>query len=47
LYPDLVKLLNTNFKDITGGILHIETDPIQTIDAILFHIENNREKLGN
>ncbi|MFX1391392.1 MAG: anaerobic carbon-monoxide dehydrogenase catalytic subunit [Promethearchaeota archaeon] len=43
---DLVKLLTEDCKDITGGILHVETDPIQAVDAMLVHIEKNREKLG-
>ncbi|UCD00534.1 MAG: anaerobic carbon-monoxide dehydrogenase catalytic subunit [Promethearchaeota archaeon] len=42
---DLVKLLTEDCKDLTGGILHIETDPIQAVDAIFAHIEKNREKL--
>jgi carbon-monoxide dehydrogenase catalytic subunit len=44
--PDLVKLLTIDCKDVTGGILHVETDPIQAVDAMLEHIENNRKKLG-
>jgi carbon-monoxide dehydrogenase catalytic subunit len=44
--PDLVKLLTIDCKDVTGGILHIETDPIQAVDAMLKHIESNRKKLG-
>jgi carbon-monoxide dehydrogenase catalytic subunit len=43
---DLVKLLTNDCKDITGGILHVETDPIQAVNAMLVHIEKNREKLG-
>jgi carbon-monoxide dehydrogenase catalytic subunit len=43
---DLVKLLTEDLKDITGGILHVETDPIQAVDAMLDHIEKNRQKLG-
>jgi carbon-monoxide dehydrogenase catalytic subunit len=44
--PDLVKLLTVNCKDITGGILHVETDAGQAVDAMLEHIEANRKKLG-
>lgn len=44
--PDLVKLLTIDCEDVTGGILHVETDPIQAVDAMLEHIENNRKKLG-
>ncbi|MFX1358622.1 MAG: anaerobic carbon-monoxide dehydrogenase catalytic subunit [Promethearchaeota archaeon] len=44
--PDLVKLLTIDCKEVTGGILHVETDPIQAVDEMLEHIENNRKKLG-
>ncbi len=44
--PDLVKLLTVDCKDITGGILHVETDPSVAVDAMLDHIEANRKKLG-
>ncbi len=35
---DLVNLLTQDLKNITGGILHVETDPIQAVDAMLDHI---------
>lgn len=44
--PDLVKLLTVDCKDLTGGILHVETDTKQAVDAMLEHIEANRKKLG-
>ncbi|MFX1589495.1 MAG: anaerobic carbon-monoxide dehydrogenase catalytic subunit [Promethearchaeota archaeon] len=44
--PDLVKLLTIDCKDITGGILHVETDIKEAVDAMLKHIESNRRKLG-
>ncbi|MFX0017802.1 MAG: anaerobic carbon-monoxide dehydrogenase catalytic subunit [Promethearchaeota archaeon] len=44
--PDLVKLLTIDCKDITGGILHVETDTKEAVDAMLEHIESNRRKLG-
>ncbi len=44
--PDLVKLLTEDCKDITGGILHVETDAIQAVNSMLEHIEINRKKLG-
>ena len=44
--PDLVKLLTVGCKDITGGILHVETDSTEAVKAMLEHIENNRKKLG-
>ncbi len=44
--PDLVKLLTEDCKDITGGILHVETDVIQAVNSMLDYIEINRKKLG-
>ena len=44
--PDLVKLLTQDCKDITGGILHVETDAVEAVNGILEHIEANRKKLG-
>ena len=44
--PDLVKLLTVDCKDVTGGILHVETDAQQAVEAMLDHIESNRKKLG-
>ncbi|MFO8020320.1 MAG: anaerobic carbon-monoxide dehydrogenase catalytic subunit [Promethearchaeia archaeon] len=44
--PDLVKLLTEGCKDITGGILHVETDTEDAVDAMMDHIETNRDKLG-
>lgn len=44
--PDLVKMLTVDCKDITGGILHLETDAVQAVEAMLEHIEANRKKLG-
>ncbi len=44
--PNLVKLLTEDCKQVTGGLLNIEKDPIKAVDAILNHIEANREKLG-
>ncbi len=44
--PDLVKLLTVDCKDVTGGILHVETDAKQAVEAMVSHIESNRKKLG-
>ena len=44
--PNLVKLLTEDCKDITGGILHVEKDAKEAVNAMLDHIENNRKKLG-
>ena len=44
--PQLVKLLTQDCKQVTGGLLNVETDPVKAVDAMLSHIEANREKLG-
>jgi carbon-monoxide dehydrogenase catalytic subunit len=44
--PDLIKLLTIDCKDITGGILHVETNSEEAVKAMLDHIETNRKKLG-
>jgi carbon-monoxide dehydrogenase catalytic subunit len=44
--PNLVKLLTEDCRNVTGGILHVETDAVEAADAILSHIEGNRKKLG-
>jgi carbon-monoxide dehydrogenase catalytic subunit len=43
---DLVKLLTNDCKDLTGGILHVETDTKEAVDAMIEHIESNRKNLG-
>jgi carbon-monoxide dehydrogenase catalytic subunit len=44
--PNLVKLLTEDCKDVTGGILSVEKDPVKAVDGILAHIEEKRKKLG-
>jgi carbon-monoxide dehydrogenase catalytic subunit len=44
--PNLVQLLTQDCKQVTGGILNVETDPLQAANSILAHIEANRKKLG-
>jgi carbon-monoxide dehydrogenase catalytic subunit len=44
--PNLVKLLTQDCRDITGGLLNVEKDPIKAVDAILAHIEEKRRKIG-
>jgi len=44
--PNLVKLLTEDLKQVTGGLLNVETDPVKAVDGILAHIEGNRKKLG-
>jgi len=44
--PNLVRLLTQDCRQLTGGILNVEKDPLSAADAILAHIEANRKKLG-
>ena len=44
--PNLVKLLTEDCKQVTGGVMNVEKDPVKAADAILEHIEANRKKLG-
>jgi carbon-monoxide dehydrogenase catalytic subunit len=44
--PNLVRFLTEECKDVTGGILDVETDPVKAVEGILGHIEANRQKLG-
>ena len=44
--PNLVKLLTQDCKEVTGGLLSVETDAVKAVDGILAHIEANRKKLG-
>lgn len=44
--PNLIRLLTQELKDITGGLLSVETDPVKAADALLDHIESNRRDLG-
>jgi len=44
--PNLVKLLTQDCKDVTGGQLDVETDPVKAADGILVSIESKRKKLG-
>ena len=44
--PDLVKFLTEDCKQVTGGQLNVEKDPVKAVDAIMAHIEEKRNKLG-
>ncbi|MBE0515875.1 MAG: anaerobic carbon-monoxide dehydrogenase catalytic subunit [Methanophagales archaeon] len=44
--PQLVKLFTQDCKQLTGGLLNVERDPIKAADAMLAHIEANRKKIG-
>lgn len=44
--PNLVRLLTEECRDMTGGVLNVETGADRAADGILTHIEANRKKLG-
>lgn len=44
--PRLVKLLTTDLRGITGGVLRLEPDAATAADGILGHIEAKRKGLG-
>jgi len=44
--PRLVKLLTEDCKEVTGGVLGVDTDPVKAVDAVQAHIEDRRRKLG-
>lgn len=44
--PNLVKLLTQDCKQVTGGELDVEKDPVKAAEGIVNHIEMNRKKLG-
>jgi carbon-monoxide dehydrogenase catalytic subunit len=44
--PNLVKFLTQDLPQVTGGILHLEEDPVAAVDGIAQHIEGQRKKLG-
>jgi carbon-monoxide dehydrogenase catalytic subunit len=44
--PNLVKLLTQDLPQVTGGVLHVEQDPVAAVDGIAQHVEGRRKKLG-
>jgi len=44
--PNLVKLLTQDLPKVTGGVLHVEQDPVAAVDGIAQHVEGRRKKLG-
>ncbi|MHA1371415.1 MAG: anaerobic carbon-monoxide dehydrogenase catalytic subunit [Promethearchaeota archaeon] len=44
--PNLLKLLLEDCKNITGGVLNVETDAVKAAELILEHVESARIKLG-
>jgi carbon-monoxide dehydrogenase catalytic subunit len=44
--PNLVKLLTEDCRDVTGGVMNVETDAEKAVDGMLAHIESKRNDLG-
>lgn len=44
--PNLVKLLTEDCREVTGGLLNVETDAVKAVDGIEQHIMEKRKKLG-
>jgi len=44
--PNLVKLLTKDCRELTGGVMNVETDAAKAVDGMLAHIESKRSKLG-
>jgi len=44
--PNLVKLLTQDCRDVTGGVMDVEKDPVRAVDNIVAHIDAKRKKLG-
>lgn len=44
--PNLVRLLAEGCRDLTGGRLALETDPVAAVEGMLDHIEQRRKALG-
>ena len=44
--PNLVQLLTQDLTEVTGGLLNVDTDAVQAVEALAAHIEAKRKKLG-
>ncbi|MDD3043393.1 MAG: carbon monoxide dehydrogenase, partial [Methanosarcinaceae archaeon] len=44
--PNLVNLLTEGCREVTGGVMNVETDAVKAVDGIERHIMEKREKLG-
>jgi carbon-monoxide dehydrogenase catalytic subunit len=44
--PKLVKLLTEDCRNVTGGVMSVETDAVKAVEGIAAHIESRRKKLG-
>ncbi|HEX2966847.1 MAG TPA: anaerobic carbon-monoxide dehydrogenase catalytic subunit [Syntrophorhabdaceae bacterium] len=44
--PNLIDLLTTGAKELTGGTMNVQTDPVKAVDEIVAHIEEKRRKIG-
>ena len=43
--PNLVKLLTEDLREVTGGIMNVETDAVLAAEGMLAHIESKRQAL--
>jgi carbon-monoxide dehydrogenase catalytic subunit len=43
---NLVRLLTQDCPDVTGGVLHVEKDPVEAVQRMMEHIEKKRTTLG-
>ena len=44
--PNLVRLLTQDCRDVTGGVMNVEKDPVKAADNIVAHIDAKRKKQG-
>jgi len=44
--PNLVQLLTEDCREVTGGVMNVEKDPVKAVEGMLAHIEAKRKKLG-
>lgn len=44
--PNLVRLLTEDCREVTGGVMNVETDAAKAVHGMLAHIESKRSKLG-
>ena len=40
--PNLIKLLTSDVKNVTGGVLNVERDPSKAADFLILSISNRR-----
>ncbi len=44
--PNLMELLTEGCREVTGGVLRVETDAVEAVEGMLGHIEEKRKALG-